>query len=283
MNLLDLIDRRPPQPWSDGGKIPWDEPSFSARMLQEHLNQQHDAASRRFAVIDRHVAWINTHVLQGQPSRILDLGCGPGLYLNRLARLGHSGTGIDFSPASIAHARAEAADLPVVYRQEDLRRAVFAAAGDAGYDLVMLLYGEINTFRDSDARSIFAKANAALRSGGRLLLEPSTFAAIQALAAPGPSWYAAVHGLWSDRPYLCLQDNAWDAEGRAAVERYTLIDAAGGAVTQHAMTTRAYQEEELTDMLAGCGFSNIAHYPSLLGSGDADHAGFYAILAHKAG
>lgn len=283
MQLLDLVNRRPPQPWIDGEKIPWNEPGFSTRMLREHLSQDHDAASRRFGVIDRHVRWIDAHVLGGQPSRILDLGCGPGLYLSRLARLGHSGVGIDFSPASIAYARAEAeaAGLPVAYRHEDLRQAVFAAADQQGYDLAMLLYGEFNTFRDGDACAILGKALGALRPGGKLLLEPSTFAATQALGLPGPGWYAASGGLWSDRPYLCLQDNAWDAAQGVVVNRYTLIDAESGAITQHAMTTRVYREEEITAMLLSCGFVDVAHYPSLLGAPDPDHDGFYALLACK--
>jgi predicted TPR repeat methyltransferase len=44
-------------------------------------------------------------VLQSEPQRILDLGCGPGLYTQRLASLGHTCVGIDISPASIAYAR----------------------------------------------------------------------------------------------------------------------------------------------------------------------------------
>lgn len=283
MQLLDIVNRRPPQPWIDGEKIPWNEPGFSARMLREHLRQEHDAASRRFSVIDRHVAWIHAHVLGGQPSRILDLGCGPGLYLSRLARLGHCGVGIDFSPASIAYARAEAeaSALPITYRHEDLRQAMFAAADDQGYDLAMLLYGEFNTFRDSDACAILTKALGSLRPGGRLLLEPSTFGATQALGLAGPSWYAAASGLWSDRPHLCLQDNAWDAEQGAVVERYALIDAENGTITEHAMTTRVYQEAEVTAMLASCGFVDVTHCPSLLGVADADHGGFYVLLACK--
>ena len=103
MKLMDIVRRqRVPKPWSEGEKIPWNDPEFSRRMLDEHLSQAHDAASRRFEIIDKHVDWIHTHVLKGNPTRILDLGCGPGLYTNRLARLGHHCVGIDFSPASIA-------------------------------------------------------------------------------------------------------------------------------------------------------------------------------------
>ena len=88
-------------------------------MLKEHLSQEHDAASRRAAIIDGQVAWIHDHLLQGNPTRILDLCCGPGLYANRLARLGHRCVGIDFSPASIAYARerSEAGGLSCTYIQ----------------------------------------------------------------------------------------------------------------------------------------------------------------------
>lgn len=283
MNLLDLVNRHPPRPWLDGEKIPWNEPGFSARMLREHLSQEHDAASRRAWIIDQHVAWIHQHVLSGIPSRILDLGCGPGLYLSRLARLGHQGTGIDFSPASLDYARREAAaaSLPITYRLEDLRSATFAY--DDAYDTCMLLFGEFNTFRHDDAHLILSKAYAALCPGGRLLLEPSTYESILALGVAGPTWYAAGSGLWSDRPYICMQDNAWDAEHHISVERYALIDADTGTISQHAMTTQAYRQDEVVAMLADCGFAGITLYPSLLGHADAAHQGLYAVLAQKPG
>jgi hypothetical protein len=59
------------------GKIPWNEPEFSRRMLREHLSQEHDRASRRFAVVDAHVERIDETLLAGRASRVLDLGCGP--------------------------------------------------------------------------------------------------------------------------------------------------------------------------------------------------------------
>ena len=140
MNLLDIVRRQPtPEPWREGDNIPWHEPEFSRRMLNEHLTQAHDAASRRFPLIDRHVAWIHETLLLGRPSRILDLGCGPGLYANRLARLGHTCTGIDFSPASIqyAQATAQAENLACTFIEQDIRQADHGS----GYDLAMLIFG----------------------------------------------------------------------------------------------------------------------------------------------
>lgn len=170
MDLIDLVHRRPvPGPWSEGEKIPWNEPAFSRRMLEEHLSQAHDAASRRFEVIDLHVAWIHGNLLKGRQARILDLGCGPGLYTSRLAALGHSCVGIDFSPASIEYARQqiEEAGLDCRYHLEDVRQAEYGRANNGpGYDLVMFLYGEINVFRRGDAAAILQKAHAAWSRAG---------------------------------------------------------------------------------------------------------------------
>jgi SAM-dependent methyltransferase len=96
--LLLIIDF---SPWDGKYKIPWDDQEFSERMLREHLSQEHDMASRRSANIEHLAAWINQTILSNRPSRILDLGCGPGLYEKYLCDFGHECTGIDFSPASI--------------------------------------------------------------------------------------------------------------------------------------------------------------------------------------
>jgi 2-polyprenyl-3-methyl-5-hydroxy-6-metoxy-1,4-benzoquinol methylase len=109
MNLIELIYKAaPPVPWVEGEKIPWSDPGFRQRMLREHLSQEHDTASRRVGLIDQHVDWNHNGLLAGQPGRILDLGCGPGLYTGRLAQLGYQCVGIDYGPASIAYAREQA-------------------------------------------------------------------------------------------------------------------------------------------------------------------------------
>ena len=105
MDLSDIVRRQlPPEPWAEGENIPWDEPAFSERMLEEHLAQTHDLASRRFEVIDQQVDWIHGEILGRMPTRLLELACGPGLYTNRLARLGHECVGIDYAPAAIRQA-----------------------------------------------------------------------------------------------------------------------------------------------------------------------------------
>lgn len=252
-------------------KIPWDDPEFSARMLREHLSQDHDAASRREAIIDRHVAWIQQTFLQGQPVRILDLGCGPGFYARRLAALGHHCTCIDFSPASIDYARQH--DAASEYRLGDLRTVNFGS----GYDLALLIYGELNAFSADEARQIVAKAHAALRPGGTLVCEVHPYAVVERVGQEAPSWFTARAGLFSPRPHLCLMESSFVDE--RAVTQYYIIDAQDGRLTQYTTMLQAYTEDAYRALFAD--FAAVDFFPSL--TGDAVTEDLFVIVARRAG
>lgn len=276
--LLDLVNRIPvPKPWQEGDNIPWDEPGFSQRMLAEHLSQEHDAASRRLSKIEEQVDWIHSELLGGHSTRVLDLCCGPGLYTSRLAALEHECVGIDFSPAAIAYAeeQASAKGLPCRYLQEDVRRAEFGS----GFGLVMMIFGQVNVFRQSEAHALLGKARQALTDGGILLLEPHTLAAVARMGAAGTSWYSAVEGLFSPQPHLVLEENFWDAASKAATTRYLVVDASSGRVTRYALTTQGYSDDDYAELLGGSGFSDIHYFPALTGEDDSTQGDFLVLKA----
>jgi SAM-dependent methyltransferase len=275
MKISDIVQRlAEPQPWSEGDNIPWNEPGFSERMLKEHFSQEHDGASRRSVIIDRHVQWIDSFLLQGKPSKILDLGCGPGLYASRLAKLGHTCTGIDFSPASIRYARQHTAPQNT-YIEGDIRQASFGE----GYDLAMLIYGEFNVFRPADAKLILRKAQQALKPGGMLLLEPHTFAAVRSMGDQPPRWYSTASGLFSEQPHLCLQERHWDESSRTVTTRFYIIDSATSEVTRYAQSFQSYTDEQYVQVLTECGFEAAAFYPSLAGETIPGQEDFVAVTA----
>lgn len=254
MDLRDLLNRQPPEPWSHGGKIPWHEPGFSARMLREHLSQEHDLASRRSAKIDAQVEWLDREVLQPH-ARVLDLGCGPGLYTSRLAGLGHRCVGIDFSPSSIEYARSEAGDksLDCTYVLEDLRTATFGS----GFDAALLLYAEFNTFPPHQAQQLLARVRKSLEPGGSVVLEVHTEDQVRRRGEAPPSWFVSERGLFADEPHLCLIDCAWDAAGRASAERFTVFRGGSGGSDTYVCTTQAYADREYDDLLESAGFISI--------------------------
>jgi SAM-dependent methyltransferase len=276
MKLSKIIQRDlEPRPWEEGEKIPWNDPDFSRRMLKEHLSQMHDAASRRAPKIKKHVDWIHNFELNGKPSRILDLGCGPGLYAARLAELGHVCYGIDFGPASIEYA-VEHAPENCSFTLGDIRTTDFGS----GYDLAMLIFGEFNVFKPEDAKSILKKAYAALNSGGKILLETTTFDAVYEIGNQPATWYTAENELFADKPHLCLMESFWDEEKSVAIERYFIVDVANSEVERYSSSTQAYEDNELIEMLTQAGFQNPNFYPSLTGKSDT-MAQLHALVAQK--
>jgi SAM-dependent methyltransferase len=274
--LSDVVHRDMlPKPWEEGEKIPWNDPEFSRRMLKEHLSQNHDAASRRTATIKKHVDWLHGFVLDRWPSRVLDLGCGPGLYTARLSTLGHACHGIDFSPASIAYAVKHAPES-CTYVLGDIRTTDYGS----GYDLVMLIFGEFNVFRPEDARLILRKAYTALNPGGKLLLEVSTFDAVYEMGNQPATWYSAKNELFADAPHLCLMESFWDEKQAVATERYFIVEAASGEVTRYASSTQAYENDELVEMFIKAGFQTPAFYPSLTGK-PAELSEMIVLVSHS--
>ena len=280
MKILDLIERKAvPEPWSEGDNIPWSEAGFSERMLAEHLSQAHDLASRRFEVIDKHIDWIYQKLLESKQSKILDLGCGPGFYISRLAKLGHECVGIDYSPASIKYAAVQAGkeELCCKFLHEDIRKADFGA----GFGLLMLIYGELNVFRPVEVATILKKANRALGENGIVLLEPHSFDVIKKIGEQPSSWYSAKSGLFSDKPHICLEEGFWDAQSSTATKRWFIIDASTGDLARYATTYQAYTDQQYRSLLKECGFEAIDFYQSLGEIKEEKQNDLIAIVAKK--
>ncbi|NJN84331.1 MAG: class I SAM-dependent methyltransferase [Caldilineaceae bacterium] len=218
-------------------------------------------------------------LLDAQPAHILDLGCGPGLYANRLAELGHTCTGIDYSPASIDYARAQAAarGLPCAFHLGDIRHAEYGS----GYDLAMLLYGELNVFRPADAHSILRLVHSALAPDGRILLEPHTFAAVHRLGQANTTWQSLSSGLFADWPHLYLQEHFWSDGHRAATIRYFIVNARNGETTGYAQSLQAYDAQEYMALLQACGFDKFEFHAGLCDNPGATQEGLMAIVAFR--
>jgi SAM-dependent methyltransferase len=251
-SLLEAVRRAAAAPSERPAKIPWGDPAFSKRMLHEHLSQEHDMASRRSETIDDHVAWIRGKLLPGDGTRVLDLGCGPGLYTARMARVGHECVGIDFSPASIEYAEKQAAakNLACEYRREDVLKAEFGGP----FDLVMMLSGEFNTFNHASASAIVGKAFEALEPGGPLLLEVSPMDAVRRLGRRPPVWWTQDVGVFSPEPHLVLRSQAWDDEALIASSDFFVVDASTTEASRYGEEIHAFSDEQLLQMLKDGGF-----------------------------
>jgi len=242
--------------WDGAYKIPWDDPDFSRRMLAEHLSQEHDLASRKRDMIRTQVRWIHENICNNTPAKLLDIGCGPGLYIEQFAALDYDCCGIDFSPASIEYAKIQLGDKAKLI-EGDVRSVKFGG----GYDLAMMVYGEFNVFSPDECRKILRKTFEALSPGGKLLLEAHTFDAVERIGRTPNSWYKSgpgLMGLFSDDPHICLIENHWFDKQQTALQQFHILDAADGTVTSYRSTTRAWTIDQYKQLLNEAGFDHVA-------------------------
>ena len=125
------------------------------------------------------------------------------------------------------------------------------------------------------------KAYAALKPGGKLLLEVTTYDAVYELGNQPDTWYSAENELFADEPYLCLMESFWDDERSVAIERYYIVNAASGEVTRYSSSTQAYTENEFKKLFRSVGFARIEVYPSLLGRENPSQRELFVFVAHK--
>jgi SAM-dependent methyltransferase len=270
----------PPPLWQDGGNLPWNDPAFSARMLREHLDESHRAASRQAAERAAQLDWLWTELRLEPGSRVLDLTCGPGLYAVPLAQRGARVTGVDFSPASIAYARQLAQDGGVVDRCEFIEADVrdYAPQPEA-FDAALFLYGQLAVFPRDEAMALLRKAATALRPGGRLcaeLLDPA-----QVDKKDSSWWFTDDKGLWGERPFLHLGERRWDAAERTSVEHYLILHLESGALDEIVLCDQAYEVEEMAGMMRAAGFGEVMAYAGWAGLPLYDAGEWIAYIAEK--
>jgi len=217
--LLDLATRPAPFSRTTTREL-WTDPHIAARMLAFHLDGSNDMASRRTQTIEGFVGWVDARLgLAGR--RVLDLGCGPGLYARRLAARGAEVIGLDFSATSLAHARQEAvaAGLSIDYREADYLEDDLPGS----LDLVLLIYCDYGALPPERRQKLLGKVRAALRPGGSFILDafpPSHAAAL----VPGLSLERCMmQGFFAPGDYFGLRARHLYAEADLTLDRFLIV------------------------------------------------------------
>lgn len=257
------IYNRPERPaaWTQGGNLPWHEPTFSERMLREHLDDSHSAASRTKVERGRQIEWLVQKLDLAGGIHLLDVTCGPGLYAVPFAQQGCEVTGLDFSPAAIAHARALAATGGVTatctFIEQDVRQM---ASYDSVFDAAIFLYGQLTVFPKDEVRQLLKQIAKALKPGGRLGIELLNLDRVD--KTDSTWWFTDTTGLWGDRPFLHLGERFWDAEAQMSLERFQIIHLETGELTEIHLCDQLYSVETMTAMLYEAGFKTVDTYPA---------------------
>ena len=245
-------------------------------MLQAHLSQEHEAASRKTEAIDAQVEHLTFTGILKEGDRILDLGCGPGLYASRLCRKGLKVTGVDFSRRSIEFAIAYAVEnsLDIDYRLTDF----FSIDYSGEFDAVMQIYGEINTFSDKKLGEFLAMIKKALKPEGLFIFDATT-RVMRKKEGAGNRWYLFDGGFWRPDKHLFLEEGYDYPEENVWLDQYIIIDETG--VTVYRNWFRDYSLKTIRNVLENAGFSIIQVWNDLDGTPYDEDGDWLAVVAKK--
>lgn len=276
-HLNDLCT--PPEPFTRGEPLFWDDPHISKMMLEAHLSQETEAASRPFEKIDAVVEWLLNHLAVEEGASWLDMGCGPGLYTQRLAQRGLCVTGIDYSRRSIAYAKEYAAEhhLNIEYRYQNY----LTLEEVAQYDVVSLIYGDFCPLSPSERASLLKRVHRALKPNGRFVLDVTTPILRERYKAPS-RWYAAPDGgFWKSGPHLVLE-NGFEYPNDIYVNQYIVIEP-DGTQSVYRNWFQDYTPQRLADEIEAEGFAITAQWGDLSGKPYTDNSEWIAVVATRLG
>lgn len=256
----------------------WDDPYISQQMLAAHLDPSHDAASRKPETIEQSVAWLMSQLELLPGMRVLDLGCGPGLYSRRFARAGLQVTGVDYARRSIDYATADAAEhgLPIEYRYQNY----LEMDDEAAYDVICLIWCDFGALTDCEREALLPRIRRALKSGGAFVFDVFTLQHFAGVAA-GRSW--EIHpngGFWRSGAYLELQQIYRYAEADTDLTQYVIITADGEAMPYH-IWNRSFSPASITALLSRHGFVVESCWSNLCGLPWEEEAHTLGVIARK--
>lgn len=255
--LIDTM-KNAPKAYETTGIAFWDDEYISKSMLDAHLAPDKDGASRKHSFIKKSVEWLDS--LSAPGSKLLDLGCGPGIYAEMLSDKGHCVTGIDFSKRSIEYARKSA--LQAGKNIEYLYKDYLAIDYQNKFHMAVLIYCDLGVLSPDTRKTLLDKIYTALKPGGLFVVDVFTLRQYDKFADNMTVTFDEV-GFWRSVPYVCIKRDK-HYENHVYLEQYTVL-------TEHEQQTynlwnHAFSQHELEKDLCGAGFSCIEFYGDVTGA-----------------
>ena len=217
-DLLYDISKRP-EPFSRYTvKELWTRPHLARQMLDYHLSQETDLASRKCESIDRVVEWIDAQLGLSEKT-LCDLGCGPGLYAQRFESRGAQVTGVDFSAHSLDYAKTQGPNsiryVEADYLADDL---------PSGFDIVTLIYTDLCALSPGQRKVLLERMRDMLNPGGQIVLDVAGIGSLEQKEEVTVIDNRMMGGFWAAGDYVGIQRTFVYAEQYLSLDRYVIVE-----------------------------------------------------------
>ncbi len=265
MQISDIIKKSAKPPlYEKGSAFMWTDPHISRQLLDIHLNPDLDLGSRKMTTIQKTASWILDRKKK-ENLNILDLGCGPGLYTEIYARVGHQVTGVDISATSIDYARKEAAskELNITYIQASY---LDLQLPENSYDLVTMIFTDFGVLLPTERTDLLDLVFRILKKGGIFIFDVLNDKQIESKVIP-KNWEVTKSGFWRGEPYLALSESFLYPEEKVILYQHVVVDDRDNNEV-YRFWTHFFSHSDLESMTKELKFSRISFHEDVLPPGD---------------
>ncbi|GAB2645145.1 class I SAM-dependent methyltransferase [Vibrio panuliri] len=265
--------------WSEyTADVLWTDEHIAKQMLSFHLNPDLSLASRTLPFIEASVTWLVSEFGLNGASKVIDFGCGPGLYTHRLKAKG-VGTvvGLDFSKNSLKHAteQAEQASLDIEYRYGNY----LEYSDSREFDLITLVMCDLCALNPAQRSELFGEFKSLLASNGSIALDVYTATRFANQNESLSLERNAMNGFWSDKDYWCIQSSFKYEEEKVTLDKYVISQEDKEWTVFNWL--QHFTIEELSQELEAHGLEIKRAYSDLKGTPLVDGDEMAVVIGHK--
>jgi SAM-dependent methyltransferase len=248
MQLL-LNTEKKPDLYATNEEPFWDDPHISQQMLMAHLNPTWDAASYNHNKIDEIVEWLIQSLNLKEGAKILDLGCGPGLYCTRFSQYGLDVVGMDFSRNSIDYAKkyADTNHLNIEYIYQDYLTMDYTCE----FDAIFLIYCDLGALSDYSRDLLLQKIHKALKPGGIFVFDAFTRFFWEGQLRR--DWHMSESGFWRPYPHLVLEQTFHYEAEQVFLHQHIIVDSSGDISTYN-LHDHYYSKQDILELMKSHGY-----------------------------
>jgi SAM-dependent methyltransferase len=227
----------------------WTDEHISKSLLEAQLDESTNAGSRKPENRKTIVNWINENI---KPfSKIIDLGCGPGLYSYDLGKLGHSVLGIDFNKASYDYAKEnKTINNLVEYKYSNYLKDTLTGK----FNLAMMIFCDFSALTPNDQIVLLSKIKNILDNDGIFIFDVFGLSVMENIQEKRHWTISDGNDFWSNEPYFLNIEIKKYKNENAIGTRYYLINQNTGKINEFILWDQYYNENSIKKLMEDNGF-----------------------------
>lgn len=273
--LLELAKN--PEPFEEGTQEVWLDPDRAELVLKSHFDENIPGGSKGSSFVDETVDFITKIAPVECNNKIIDLGCGPGLYSQNLALKGYNVTGVDYNKKSIDYAISEAdkMNLQIDYKIEDITNLEI----ESEFDVALLIYQIYGVFSPTNRRKILNNIYRGLKPGGLVLLDVLSEKSYEKFEENLMWFLSKKDSLISDKEHLTLYAAIKYPDNVTLAKNVLVFD--DGKLVNYNYWNQHFSIENLEKEVNEAGFNLEKVYADVNGEGYKNNGEFFAAVLKK--